>query len=210
MQDSDNPLGADNQQETELAEIDPWWVVGFVDGEGCFSVSIHRNELAKPTNGWHIQPTFHVAQHIDHVDVLYELRRFFGCGSVRRKSASNPVMVYSVHSTKQLLERVIPFFETHPLRVKRDDFERFRRIAAAVRQRRHHRPEVFRQVVEVAYAMNRNGRQRKRPIEEILSGSSETARQAPSGSTVKVQSDPRGDTRSQAEMSDPQVSLTWE
>ena len=54
MNGSENPIGADNQQETELAEIDPWWVVGFVDGEGCFSVSIHRNDLAKPTNGWHI------------------------------------------------------------------------------------------------------------------------------------------------------------
>jgi hypothetical protein len=29
---SENPIGADNQQETEHHEdIDPWWVVGFVD-----------------------------------------------------------------------------------------------------------------------------------------------------------------------------------
>jgi hypothetical protein len=179
MSSSENPIGADNQQETELAEIDPWWVVGFVDGEGCFSVSIHRNELARPTNGWHVQPSFHVAQHMDHVDALHGLQRFFGCGAVRTKGAANPVMVYSVHSTKQLLERVIPVFEAHPLRVKRDDFTRFVFITKAIRERRHHRPEIFREVVLTAYAMNRNGTQRKRPIEEILSGSSETVRQAP-------------------------------
>jgi hypothetical protein len=197
---SENPIGADNQQETGLAEIDPWWVVGFVDGEGCFSVSVHRNELAKPTNGWQIQPTFHVAQHVDHVDVLHGLVRYFGCGAVRRKTPTNPVMVYSVHSTKQLLDRVIPVFEKHPLRVKRADFERFVFITKAVRSRSHHRPEIFQEVVRTAYAMNRNGRQRKRPIEEILSGSSETARKAPSGSTAKIQSDPCGDIRSQTEM----------
>ena len=197
---SDNPSGADNQQETELVAMDPWWVIGFVDGEGCFSVSIHRNDLAKPTNGWHIQPTFQVSQHQDHVDVLHSLRRFFGCGNVRRKSQTNPVMVYTVHSTKQLLERVIPFFEQYPLRVKQSDFENFSTITRSIRERSHHRPEVFVEIVRMTYAMNANGRQRKRPIDEILSGSSETARQAPSGSTVKVQSDPHGDMGSQAEM----------
>src|SRR6476469_8990092 len=42
---SENPTGADNQQETARStlELDPNWVVGFVDGEGCFSVSVHRN-----------------------------------------------------------------------------------------------------------------------------------------------------------------------
>ena len=33
--DSDNPAGAENQQE-RLIRIG--WVVGFVDGEGCFSI----------------------------------------------------------------------------------------------------------------------------------------------------------------------------
>ena len=38
---SENPFGADNQQETvrSTLELDPRWVTGFVDGEGCFSVS---------------------------------------------------------------------------------------------------------------------------------------------------------------------------
>jgi hypothetical protein len=47
-----------------------------------------------------------------------------------------------------------------------------------VRTRSHHRPDVFRKVVERAYAMNARGKQRRRPIEAIL-GSSETARKVP-------------------------------
>jgi len=35
----DNPSGAGNQQERPGIEQ---WVVGFVDGEGCFSVSVFR------------------------------------------------------------------------------------------------------------------------------------------------------------------------
>jgi hypothetical protein len=45
---SDNPNGADNQQES----LSPEWVVGFVDGEGCFYVGINRQPTMKV--GWQI------------------------------------------------------------------------------------------------------------------------------------------------------------
>ena len=175
---SDNPFGADNQQETKLRALDPMWVVGFVDGEGCFSVSIHRNESAKPTGGWHVQPTFQVSQHQDHREVLEDLARFFGCGTVRTKGRNSSVDVYVVHSSILLVERIIPFFERSELRVKRKDFESFAFITKAIRTRSHHRPDVFTDVVQRAYSMNARGRQRKRPIEDIL-GSSETTREVP-------------------------------
>ena len=76
----DNPTGADNQQETRLEALDPQWVVGFTDGEGCFSVSIHRNDLAVPTGGWHIQPTFQVSQHRDGRQVLQALSASLAAG----------------------------------------------------------------------------------------------------------------------------------
>jgi hypothetical protein len=176
---SDKPIGADDQQETRLSALDPGWVVGFVDGEGCFSVSIHHNDLARPTGGWHIQPTFQVSQHQDHRDILEELACFFGCGTVRSKGRESSVDVYVVHSTIQLLERIVPFFERNELRVKRHDFDQFAHIVRAIRSRSHHRPEIFEDVVRRAYSMNARGKQRARTIDEVLLGSSETAREVP-------------------------------
>ncbi|TLY19397.1 MAG: hypothetical protein E6K66_11010, partial [Nitrospirae bacterium] len=43
LNSSDNPSGADNQQERLSAD----WVVGFVDGEGCFFVGINRQPSMK-------------------------------------------------------------------------------------------------------------------------------------------------------------------
>jgi len=146
--DSENPISADNQQETKLKRLDPWWVVGFVDGEGCFSVSVHQNELARPTDGWHVQPTFQVSQHRDHRDTLEQFVEFFGCGKVRSKGKRSSVDVYVVHSTIQLLERIIPFFEAHQLRVKRDDFEAFAFIVKAIRSRSHHRRDISKRSFE--------------------------------------------------------------
>ena len=176
---SENPIGADNQQETRSDALDPGWIVGFTDGEGCFSVSIHRNDLARHTGGWQVQPTFQVSQHRDHRLVLCELQEFFECGTVRDKGRGSTVEVYVVHSTIQLLERVIPFFEEHELRIKHDDFEKFADIVRSIRSRAHHCPEEFDRVVRLAYSMNARGKQRKRPIEDILLGSSETVREVP-------------------------------
>jgi len=52
--ESKNPSGADNQQETAdpLNVLDPNWVVGFVDGEGCFCVSVHRSPMMSRHGGW--------------------------------------------------------------------------------------------------------------------------------------------------------------
>ncbi len=178
---SDNPSGADNQQETvrSTLDFDPWWVVGFVDGEGCFSVSIHRNGLAKSTGGWQLLPVFHVYQHERYRIVLEQLVTVFGCGKVRSKGRNSSVMTYAVNSLADLNERVVPYFQRYPPVVKRRDFEIFAEIVAAMVRKDHLRYEQFEHLVRLAYAMNFAGKQRSRTIEEILTGSSETARQAP-------------------------------
>src|SRR5688572_17637420 len=136
---SDNPTGADNQQETASSslELDAQWVVGFVDGEGCFSVSIHRNPNAKSTGGWQLHPVFHVYQHTAYREVLDALVRFFGCGRVRPKGDNSAVWTYAVDSLRKLEAIVVPFFERHPPVVNRADFNRFATIVGAMRRREH-------------------------------------------------------------------------
>jgi hypothetical protein len=179
---SDNPTGADNQQETATLrlELDAGWVVGFVDGEGCFSVSIHRNpRFAKRTRGWQIHPVFHVYQHGVHRAVLEGLVTFFGCGRIRGKGPGSSVLTYGVDGLRDLERYILPFFEAHPPVVKRQDFDAFAAIVRLMRQGRHFTPDGFEEAVRLAYGMNHAGKQRARSIDEVLAGSSETARQAP-------------------------------
>ena len=199
--DSDNPFGADNQQETEPPawHLDPMWITGFVDGEGCFSVSIHRNPQAKLTQGWQVQACFQVTQHQSSRHVLDALRGYFGCGRVVSKGPQSNVLTFTVWALRDLDEIIVPFFESHDLVVKRADFLRFASIVRSMRLKEHLSPRGFERVVRLAYAMNAHGKQRARSLDEILSGSSETARQASLHAT-KVQSDPHGDMGSQAEM----------
>src|SRR5687768_3834367 len=75
---SENPPGADNQQERP--ESTAWWVVGFVDGEGCFGASIVRNSTCRL--GWQVQPEFSVTQGERSLPSLELLRRYFDCGTI--------------------------------------------------------------------------------------------------------------------------------
>jgi len=184
--DSDNPSGADNQQETAVSRLvlDPQWVVGFVDGEGCFSVSIHRHPGVR-SFGWQVNPVFQVSQHRDARGVLDALLPFFGCGRVRSKGEGSAVMIFAVDRRRDLRTHVIPFFARYPPVVKRRDFAVFAEICRRLDAREHFTREGFEHVVRLAYAMNARGKQRARSLDVVLAGSSETARQAlvPGGSS---------------------------
>src|SRR5437868_8738631 len=73
---SDNMSGADNQQE-RLRTVG--WIVGFVDGEGCFSVTIQKTTTA---TGWQVFPEFVVTQGEKSLQALHDLKEFFECGRV--------------------------------------------------------------------------------------------------------------------------------
>ena len=175
---SENPSGADNQQETASCSLvlDPNWIAGFVDGEGCFSVSVHRSSMMRRHGGWQLQPVFHIYQHQDHREVLEAMVPIFGCGRVRSKGPKSSVLTFAVESLRDLEAAVVPFFERHPLVVKQSDFLTFAAIVRSMRKKEHLTQLGFEQLVRLAYGMNANGKQRSKTIDEVLAGSSETAR----------------------------------
>jgi LAGLIDADG endonuclease len=178
---SENLSGADNQQETASSEfvLDPNWIVGFVDGEGCFSVSVRRSSMMHNHGGWQIQPVFHIYQHQDHRDLLEAMVPVFGCGRIRSKGPNSSVLTFAVDSLLNLETSVLPFFEKYQLVVKRNDFRSFATIVRLMREKQHLTRSGFEQVVRLAYGMNANGKQRSRTLEQVLAGSSETVREAP-------------------------------
>ena len=61
-------MSAGNQQE----RLDAEWIVGFVDGEGCFHVAINR--MPKMSLKWQVLPEFRVVQHERDEMVLHEIK----------------------------------------------------------------------------------------------------------------------------------------
>ena len=152
-----NKSKSDNQQE-RLKTIG--WIVGFVDGEGCFSVSIFRNRTMK--YGWQVFPEFVVTQEEKSIKVLQEIQKFFDCGKIfiNRNTRPNdnhkePLYRYCVRSVKDLREKIIPFFEKYSLRTaKRKQFEYFIKILEMLVKKKHLTISGIRKIARIIELMN--------------------------------------------------------
>lgn len=159
------------------------YISGFVDGEGSFHIAVQRNPTVKLI--WQVIPEFHVSQHRNSKEVLDLIRETFGCGYVKpnhSNSSRDATWVYVVRNRNELTEKVIPFFQTYPLRTaKRNDFKKFAEVVQMMNQQRHKSRDGLRDIFQLAFTMNAGGQYRKHCLEEILKDlePSETVRQIP-------------------------------
>ena len=200
---SENPIrcGQSAGKARSMLELDRW-VVGFVDGEGCFSVSIVRNPSVVDSAG-KSSLSSRVYQHATHRACSKHLIAVL---RVRHVSSRRPTTIASVCDaspstrSRDLEDIVIPFFEQHPLRIaKRDDFDRFAR-SSAMMQARSTSTEVR---AVVGSPRDERERQATKPSGRRDPGDPQRLHARPSRVTpleVKIQSDPHGDIGSQAEM----------
>lgn len=123
--------------------LNPYWIAGFVDGEGCFHVGLATN--ARSAFGTQILPEFVVVQHRRDIDVLYALKTYFGCGVVRVNRGD--VYAYRVRALQHLHAHIVPFFERYPLHTqKRLDFVHFARVVRAMKAQAHRERASFERV----------------------------------------------------------------
>ncbi len=141
------------------------YISGYVDGEGCFTVSISpRASLAV---GWEVRPSFSVSQNGDRAEVIHAIAAFFGCGSIR-PDRSDRTVKWETRRLEDILERVIPHFVNYPLLSgKRRDFERFAVVCGYMRHGAHRTREGLIQIVKIVSEMNPSGR-RRYGAEEVL------------------------------------------
>ena len=134
------------------------YISGYVDGEGCFTVSI--SPRAKLAVGWEVRPSLSVSQNGDRAEVLHAIQAYFGCGSIR-PDRSDRTLKWETRRLDDLLARVIPHFEAWPLLSgKRRDFECFAAVCRLMAGGAHRRNDGLIRIVELARAMNPSGRRR--------------------------------------------------
>lgn len=150
--------------------LNPWYITGLVEGEGCFSVSFTiRNRLKVKIE---TRPSFSVSLNKRDLYLLKKLREYFQVGGIRFSHSDNTYK-YEVRAVKDISEKVIPHFESYPLQgAKREDFEKFREICKMVRANLHLSPKYLPKIIEIAYSMNPLGKRRytKEDLLQVLGG----------------------------------------
>lgn len=148
--------GADNQQE-RLKLIG--WIIGFVDGEGCFTVSFFQHPKSRLRLKWQVFPEFVVTQGIKSKKALENIRRFFGCGKIylnkRYDNHHEHLLKYVVRDREELLENIIPFFERNPLQSKKkNDFKIFSKIIKMMDKGKHLEEKGLKRIQSMVKEMN--------------------------------------------------------
>jgi hypothetical protein len=133
------------------------YVVGLVDGEGCFAVYLNRSGRRRAK----VEPRFCLKLRAEDRPLLDDLQEFFGCGKVyvQRDCRPNHSLCYrfEVSHRRELREKVIPFFEQHPPRSqsKQRDFDLFRRVLLLIGQQAHLAVAGLELIAQLAARMHR-------------------------------------------------------
>jgi hypothetical protein len=162
----------DNQQERLFKTVKfdknfQWYLVGFVDGEGSFCVSLKNKPDAKFK--YQIDPSFYLYQHEKNKWILNLVKKFFHGGVIHRKTSPYSVFTYALHGVRNAKEKIIPFFKKHKLLVKKDVFDIFSQIVNMMDNKEHHSYDGFVKIVKLAYELNKMGKGRKWDLKTVLS-----------------------------------------
>ena len=154
MISSKKAFSRDNQQE-RLKLVG--WIVGFTDGEGCFTVSLHKNSTT--SLGWQIMPEFILSQGKKSLNSLLLAKNFFKCGRIsvnhRHDNHREDLYRYCVKSQKELNDKIIPFFEKNKLRTsKNEDFKKFSDVLKLMKKKEHLTSKGVNNILGIISTMN--------------------------------------------------------
>jgi hypothetical protein len=127
-----------------MHKLKPEYIVGLTDGEGSFTVYI-RNPYSNKDRKRRVvaEPKFYIKFIEKDKKILYELKKYFGCGKIYFQKDSRPnhknCYRYEVIRRKDLEKIIIPFFQKYKLKLpsKKKDFNLFCKIFKRIQKGDH-------------------------------------------------------------------------
>ena len=120
------------------------YIVGLIDGEGSFTVYIknpkNQKKVERRTKA---EPRFYVKLIEKDKSILYELKKYFGCGNVYFQKDTRPnhqnCYRYEVTKRDDLEKIIIPFFKKNKLQFnsKQKDFNLFCQLMDRIKKGEH-------------------------------------------------------------------------
>lgn len=118
--------------------LNPWWIAGFVAGEGCFMVGISASKTF--STGFHVKPNFQIALTRSNQHLLWAIWEYFD-----RKGGVNvggsTMARFQMGGIKDLNSTIIPFFDQYSvLGNKCLDYADFRKALGLMGSKTHLTP----------------------------------------------------------------------
>ena len=131
-------------------ELNPYYVTGFTDGEGCFFVGISPGPKHKI--GHRVKATFQIGLHIKDKALLEQIQLFFGVGQISKLGAES---VQFRVSALEDLKVIINHFDKYSLLTnKQSDYLLFKQVVKLMEQGKHLTLEGLNKIMSIKAVLN--------------------------------------------------------
>ena len=144
----DSPRYSFNNKNTFY--LNPDYLTGFVDGEGCFSLSIYKQ--GKNLSGWQVKPIFSISLHNKDIKLLEAIQRTLKTGKIYKHGVDS--IQYRVSSLKNL-QIITNHFDSYPLITQKSaDYLLFKQAIAIIKNKEHLSIEGLLKLVGIKATLN--------------------------------------------------------
>ena len=134
--------------EVENIPLNPNYISGFTEGDGCFTVNI-----SSKTN--QVIAYFIIELHKREIPLLISIQKFFGAGSINQALNRNMARFY-VSKKSDLITKVLPHFDTYKLEGnKLKNYLIFREIVLLLKTKAHLTKEGFNKIKLLKEGLNK-------------------------------------------------------
>lgn len=113
--------------------INPWFITGLIDAEGCFLLNFRENSKYK--QNFQVSLMFTISLHEKDKNLLINIQNFFGVGSILNHGPNS--LQYRVTSIKELLIIISHFYNYPLISKKRLDYELFKNAYSIILNKEH-------------------------------------------------------------------------
>ena len=130
--------------------INPWFITGFTDAEGCFTIKIQPN--AKLKTKWRVRPVFSITLHLKDLPLLKQIQNTLGVGKISKSSGKS--VIYAVDSIKEI-PVIIKHFDMYPLITQKCvDYSIFKQCFEIINRGEHLIEKGLSEIITLKSGMN--------------------------------------------------------
>ena len=149
------------KEQIHREKLNPHYVGGFIDGEGCFSVSIGKHKTLR--RGYEVRPEFTIEIRKDDQEILERIVVTIGAGRIYDCSYERygwfPHAKYKITSIWEMKEYLFPFLDQFPLQAKKaKSYKYFRVIVLMLCDKQHLSDEGFEKIFKLRTELRKLGK----------------------------------------------------
>ena len=152
------PIG---KEQIRGEKLNPHYIMGFIDGEGSFAISIGKN--AEYKRGVQVRAEFEIELRADDQRILERILLTIGCGKIYDCSYDRygwyPHVKYKITGAKDMIDYLFPFLDQYNLQAKkRGSYKLFKQIVLMYRKKEHLTDKGYFKIVKLRDKMRLMGR----------------------------------------------------